>query len=243
MVDECITHVSTIFDAEKTIFLEHFTPKPTLKLQYHFDHAGVEFKEIKNKTVFIGNSGDPSNKHIDIIRTIAKKKDANDYEYFIPYTYNGSESGLNAIRKEINKLNLKKVTILTKQLNKSDYYELFSHAQIYISAHDRQQGMGHISASFYFGINVVAKDYIYIDNKKTKNPIWSQLVDTDGFHLQSFNDFCKAKRISDCILPDQTDSNKIKFKTFYNAKIAAESFQKAFEQLENKNNSMHQYDS
>ncbi|WP_010325269.1 TDP-N-acetylfucosamine:lipid II N-acetylfucosaminyltransferase [Marinobacterium stanieri] len=230
-VNNNISYVATSLDDEIRIFNDTFSPKPSLEIKYDFGYEDIPVPEIKEKLIFVGNSGDPSNNHIDILRSLALKQDIKNYTVIIPYTYNGNDESLISIKEEIKNLGIKNVHILTKHLKKSDYYKVLGSAEIYISAHNRQQGFGHVAACFYFGVSVVMRKEITVSGLKSLNPVWSRVILKQGFFAHDYEEFKKAHTIESMNNSELTQRNKSLSRRIYGRQSSADTFAQAYKQL------------
>jgi glycosyltransferase involved in cell wall biosynthesis len=194
-----ITHVSTVEQGDYDIFCQKYGFRNHINFRYP---PATDFNQIacndKEKIIFIGNSGDPSNNHIDIINCLSKKQDINNYKLIIPAAYNIPDSYKERIISTLKKHNLFSLTeIQDRFISPEEYLNKLSKAEFLIMAHDRQQGVGTITAAIHSGLKVVLKNTIKNDGKTIKNPVWKALHEENNIGLIAFDEFNNYCRLSD----------------------------------------------
>ncbi|WP_343804292.1 TDP-N-acetylfucosamine:lipid II N-acetylfucosaminyltransferase [Marinobacterium maritimum] len=237
-INEKIDFVSTGLKQEQELFDQYFDKKPKLSAVYSFGFENITESTSTDDVIFVGNSGDPSNNHMEMLEALASKKDIEQYKIVVPFTYNGTADYIEQLREKVRSLGLNNVEFLTQQLDRESYYRLLSKASLYISAHDRQQGFGHITACLYFGVPVVIKDYINVDGTEIKNPSWHDLVEVDGFDLIKLSEFKQNKKIQQTISGKPSESNKEKAKRKYSNQSIAEGYIQAYKLITEDINSL-----
>lgn len=194
-----IDAVCTVTDGDYKIFLEHYPARPQFKFNYAQEnpYAGIPTPKQKLKRIIVGNSGDPSNCHLEILEVLAKKEDIADYEIVLPLSYNLLAEYEPYIRRQAAELGLeKRVTYLKQFLPMRDYYELIAQAEFVITAHHRQQGLGVLVAAMYFGAKTVLRDTIELNGEMVENPAWHTLSRFSTAPV-SFDRFVTNPRLAD----------------------------------------------
>jgi len=144
--------------------------------QIPLSFSGVEdFSQValvaKNNRIQIGNSGDPANNHIEMLRLLKSLNVRN--EIFMPIAY-GSRRYLevlpNAAHEIIGQDQLK---LQTQVVPKEEYFSQLASTRFAVMGHQRQQAFANLIALFYFGTKIFLRE---------KNPLlktfreWGLLV-------------------------------------------------------------------
>src|SRR5690606_20013321 len=100
--------VATSLEGDYDVFCRNYPHRPKIKFIYSagFDFTRIPDGATKERLIVVGNSGDPSNCHIEILKCLAGKQDIKDYQILIPLAYNLSEIYLAEIGDWLKKLNL-----------------------------------------------------------------------------------------------------------------------------------------
>ena len=171
------------------------------------NNFGVEekynFKGKYKQVIQIGNSGDPSNNHIDILYKLKEIK-KQDFCIVCPLSYGNYKyiKSLIAFGKELFG---ERFIPLTDFLSPNVYYKILQEVDIAIMNHRRQQGVGNILVLSYLNKN------LFINNS---NPFKAELTklniptyDTDDLNridLATINNIKNTKEI----VKDYYDKNK-----------------------------------
>lgn len=232
VVDLYIDAVATFEKSEYDLFCKHHGPKKLIELKYGFEFEENSRNPEKENTIFVGNSGDPSNNHIDILRSIAGKRDISHYEIVIPFSYSGSPEYLEQVKTEACRLNLKNVKFIEKIMPKSEYLKQLEKAKLLVTAHDRQQALGNITAAIYYGTAVVAKREISVDGQRTTNPTWEHMAIKNQIRMTDYDDFKASDSIGELLgsLGEQADQNRERIKSIFGSQEVAGLIGKAFRQ-------------
>lgn len=99
-------------------------------------------KEESTINIQIGNSADPSNEHLEILKMLEPFRDEN-IRIFAPLSYSDPEHG-QRVAKAGEQLFGDKFIPLTKFMEPEEYLEFLGNIGIAIFNHRRQQGMGNI---------------------------------------------------------------------------------------------------
>lgn len=106
------------------------------------------------KNVIIGNSGDLSNNHLDVIRLLKENNCQIDGTLIIPLSYGCDDEYANMVEQKANELCNGCVNALRKFIPLNDYLELVSNCRVAIYAHRRQQASDNIFLQLLYGAKV-----------------------------------------------------------------------------------------
>lgn len=107
----------------------------------------------KSRNILVGNSGDPSNNHLDVFKKI-RKYNLKDRKIIVPLSYGGSKDYVEYIiqmGKEYFKSNF---VPLVNFLPLEEYNKLISGCGFIIFNHNRQQAVGNIIAFGFLGAKI-----------------------------------------------------------------------------------------
>ncbi len=124
------------------------------------------FKKKGFKLLLIGNSGIPTNNHLDIMIRLAKMKKQN-FKIICPLSY-GPPIYIKKIVEKGKILYGDRFIPLLKFLDPKIYYSILKQIDIAIMYHNRQQGMGTINILIYLGKPICMKGtsgYFYLLEK------------------------------------------------------------------------------
>lgn len=194
--------VATGAAGDYELFCKVYGHKPWLQIPYptDIDFASVKTPARKSKTIFVGNSGDPSNLHIEILEQLADKQDIADYDIVLPVTYNLNDPYKQEILACAERLGLaKRVRLLTQHMSPADYYALVAEAEIFVTAHQRQQAFGNLLAALYFGVQTVLRKDVSVlgDGNLSVNPNWEFLEQMLHARPINYADFVECSSLSD----------------------------------------------
>ena len=114
-------------------------------------------KDSKEKIILVGNSGDPSNNHIDIYKALANIEGEFKVLSFLTYGNPVYIEKIIDIGYEI--LGAKFIPI-TDHMNREDYFNFIEAIDVVIMNHYRQQGVGNIVAFLQKGKKVYMNDFV-----------------------------------------------------------------------------------
>ena len=124
-----------------------------------------------NVKIQIGNSADPTNNHIDVLKSLAKFKDEN-IELILILSYGGSCEYIEEVKKIGIELFQNKITFIESYMNQIEYYKLLKSIDIAIFNHNFQQGIGNIKLLLSILKKVYVKEitttYEYYKRKEFK---------------------------------------------------------------------------
>lgn len=136
------------------------------------DHINSPYVDGDN--IQIGNSGDPTNNHLDIMRTLRKLK-LRGKKVYIPMSYGGSKMYLNIVRTYGQYLWKDNFIPLIDFLPIDDFLKIISTSRYMLFYHERQQAMGNIYTGLWNGCMVFVSE---------TSPIYGYLKDL-GFYIFS----------------------------------------------------------
>jgi dTDP-N-acetylfucosamine:lipid II N-acetylfucosaminyltransferase len=148
------THGATLVEPDVDLVRRHFNKR--LK-QIPLSFSGVEdFRNVptraKNNRIQIGNSGDPANNHIEILRLLKSLNVKN--QIFMPIAY-GSKKYLEVLPGAADAIfSSSQLTLQTQVVHKDEYFSQLSECGFAIMGHIRQQAFANLIALFYFGTKV-----------------------------------------------------------------------------------------
>ena len=175
------------------------------KQEYRFGYAfpglyGDLPKEVKKESppiIMIGNSGDRSNNHKEILEILAKKKDIRNFRLHLPVAYNFTRTYRNELIQSIKDLGFEDITTLQESfISPQKYMQMIMKASMLIVAHDRQQALGNILASIFSGNNTFVKKKVSLDGKEISNPTW-RFIEDYNLQAQPFKDLLRVSYLSD----------------------------------------------
>ena len=152
-----VTHCATLIDADVALVRKKLQPRVE---QIRFSFSGIEdFRQAlqhdvkKENSILIGNSADPANNHIEVLRTL-NSIGANQ-DIYIPFSYGHHKiykQEAPALFHEIYPSH--KIHLQENNLPKEEYYRMLQRMSFAIMGHIRQQAFANIIALLYFGAKV-----------------------------------------------------------------------------------------
>lgn len=169
-----VEYVATVFDEEYDLAKKRFPHLKFCPFQYfsggesNFDFKDVSFE--KPYSIFVGNSLDPTNNHLDILVKLEKlQKPVN---VVMPISYSGSPEYKIFLKAECAKLKNVSIRFLETFMERSEYFKLAATCPFAIYGHRRQQAAGNIGQMLKDGVKVfLYKDsinYQYYNNRGYK---------------------------------------------------------------------------
>jgi dTDP-N-acetylfucosamine:lipid II N-acetylfucosaminyltransferase len=114
----------------------------------------LDYSTLKEEaSILIGNSGNPSNNHLEIFSKLKPLKDSN-IRIFCPLSYSGDPVYINSVINSGHEIFGNKFIPLLNLIEPAKYLEIIRNIDIAIMNHDRQQGIGNIFPLLYFGKKV-----------------------------------------------------------------------------------------
>lgn len=150
------------------------------------------------KNVIIGNSGDASNNHLDVLQILKDNNCIVEGQLIIPLSYACEDNYADSICGLANKIYPNKVNALRTYLPLNDYLKLTSNCRVAIYAHNRQQASDNIFLQLLYGAKVYMSEkslaYHYLKSIGLK--VFSLEKDIASFHKNiSDEDVIKNRRI------------------------------------------------
>lgn len=135
-----------------------FYPNP---VDYKYLDALLETanKDKGKIVVLVGNSADPSNKHIEVFQKLEKFK-ANGIKVVCPLSYGGKVEYTEKVIREGSRIFGENFEPLTDFLKPEEYGKILKDVDVAVFNHDRQQGLGNILALLYLGKKVYIKSTV-----------------------------------------------------------------------------------
>jgi hypothetical protein len=150
---------STVIPYERKLIEKYFKSDtkylslPTYSIDKVMDTDNYEntilTKENFQKNILIGNSGHPSNNHLEILNFLKKHKGQN-FKFFLPLTY-GNSNYIKYITRIGNSLFKSEFNALLDHLVISDFLNFINEFNVCIFNTYRQQGIGTILISIWSG--------------------------------------------------------------------------------------------
>lgn len=136
-------------------------------------------------TFLIGNSGDSSNRHIEMIDSLSRFQNENII-IKCPLSYGGSLDYKKAVINYGKEIFGNKFIPITQFMNADDYAQLLSSIDVALMNHKRQQGLGNILALIYLGAKVYLRSDITSFYFFKRNDI--EVFDIQTIHSNGFGD-------------------------------------------------------
>lgn len=131
------------FRAQKVNFSYFSIKDPTEKLS----------TTLTGTDLLVGNSGDPTNNHIDLFYLL-KERGIDNKKIIVPLSYGGTVEYIKEVISLGKQLFGENFIPLTEFLATDKYYELISSCSNIVMGHERQQAMGNIMQSIWLGKKV-----------------------------------------------------------------------------------------
>jgi len=131
------------------------------------DPGSENSSEATGKLILVGNSGNESNNHIEILNDLAFLRKS-DVRIICPLSYSGNNEYIKSVSETGKKILGEIFEPLTSMLGTDEYLDLLSRIDIAVMNHERQQGLGNILPLMYFGKKVYLK---------SETTTWSYLRD------------------------------------------------------------------
>lgn len=153
-----VTHGATLVEPDLALVRKHLSRKV---VQIPLSFSGIEdFSSIpdlpKNTTIQIGNSGDPSNNHMEMLRLLKSMQIEN--QVFMPIAY-GSRKYLDVMPEVAYTIfDTAQLELQTTMVSKQVYFERLSSTGFAVMGHIRQQAFANLIALFYFGAKVFLRE-------------------------------------------------------------------------------------
>lgn len=107
----------------------------------------------KGSHILLGNSGDPSNNHLDAIELLSKI-DTGSSNIYCPLSYGGAERYKQTVIATGEKFWHERFIPLTSFMPKEEYQKIIASCSVAIFYHERQQALGNINTALWQGCKV-----------------------------------------------------------------------------------------
>ncbi|WP_421774934.1 TDP-N-acetylfucosamine:lipid II N-acetylfucosaminyltransferase [Gracilimonas sp.] len=220
-VIEQINSIHSLVEGDISVFKKHYGDRQTYRFGYPYPGLYGHIPELNESSdrprIIVGNSGDYSNNHIEILEALRTKKDVRDYDILLPVSYNLIPEYENAIQKWLNAAGMSDSVKLIKNFIEPDKYRAFiGSSDMLITAHNRQQAIGNMLLSLHSGNSTVLKKKIVVGEKELINPTW-ELLTNNELDVTSFEEFKRVSSIKSLL-------NKSKNQKTSQQKIIADKF-------------------
>jgi len=232
-----VSSIHTIIDGDIQLFEEHFGEKENFNFTYPYPglYGDIQVAESQERTsrIIVGNSGDPSNNHLEILEKLAEMSDIGQHKIVLPAAYNFGEEYRQRLTGKIKELGLfDQVEFHTEFISPDEYLKFVDNSDLMIMAHNRQQAMGNMLMGMYMNKPVFLKKEIALNEEVIKNPGWDFLEGNDLKAL-AFEDLSRFDSIEDIILfyREQQNENQQIITEKFGLRARAELLQKNCEQI------------
>ncbi len=227
---QLINSIHTVIDGDIELFTRYYGEKDSYSFSYPYPALYGDIHtstSTKMKKIIVGNSGDASNNHIEILKQLARKDDIHEYELILPVAYNFNANYKEEVIQSIRDLGLSEnVRFHDSFLSPEQYRTLVSEVDMMIMAHERQQAMGNTLMGLYFNKPVFLKKEISVKGENFINPSWTFLEDNglSALPFEDFNTFNTLEEITKVNDQYPTKNQKI-IKENFGLKVRAELFE------------------
>jgi hypothetical protein len=170
-----VTHGATLVEPDVALVNTHLNKRVR---QIPLSFSGIEdFLSVqsasKTTCIQIGNSGDPANNHIEMLRLLKRHQVSN--ELFMPVAYGSKKylAVLPAASREF--FDERQLKLQTELMDKHAYFAHIATTGFAVMGHLRQQAFANLIALFYFGTKVFMRE---------KNPLLKTFREW-GLHVYS----------------------------------------------------------
>jgi dTDP-N-acetylfucosamine:lipid II N-acetylfucosaminyltransferase len=155
------------YDIVKSFFKTDMKFLPFRYGHVEFNDSDILFPEIMNdlknkyspssyKIIFVGNSGDPTNNHLDLFYLLKNLNIKEKFKIICPLSY-GNKKYIDFIIKKGKEFFGDDFIAITQYLDKNIYNNLIACSDIMIMYHNRTQGVGNINIALHAGKKVFLK--------------------------------------------------------------------------------------
>jgi len=106
----------------------------------------------------LGNSGNPSNEHLEMLNWMMPHKEKN-FKLFVPLSY-GDQNHVEKVIQQGRAMFGDRFIPLTNLMSSSDYNRHLAEMDVLILNHRRPQGFGNTAISLYFGTKVFLRSHV-----------------------------------------------------------------------------------
>lgn len=148
---EIAAFVKDDFEIVRKVYNSHAEYIPILyPIPVNLEHlTEIPLKQVQGEIkIMIGNSGDESNEHIEVLQKLARFSDEN-IQLICPLSYGGSVEYRDRVCAEGRRIFGKKFMAVKEMMQADDYARFLSDVDIVLMNHQRQQGLGNIMALLF----------------------------------------------------------------------------------------------
>ncbi|MCG8373725.1 MAG: TDP-N-acetylfucosamine:lipid II N-acetylfucosaminyltransferase [Balneolales bacterium] len=231
-----ISSIHSTVDGDRELFVRTYGEKAFFKLRYPYPGLYGDFipnSKEQYPRIIVGNSGDASNNHIEILDILQQKKDIGNYEIHLPVAYNFEPKYEAELLEWIQNSNLKdKVKFKKEFLQPEEYIRFIDESYMLITAHQRQQSVGNMLMAIYTGKKTVLRNRIELNGETITNPTWEFLKNM-GLEVASFEKLKEVETLRDFgIVEEEVKFNNQEIISLnFGIKTAAEELAKVAEQF------------
>lgn len=162
---ERITMYSTVIPTEKEI-AKPYLPKNCYYSKLTVGHLPFISKKsidiVNEKSsnllqVYIGNSGNESSNHLDLINELMIL-DSSRFQINIQLSYGGNPNYIKDVEKEYRTKLKNKINVISHWMGKEEYYTMINAQNVFLFNSIRQQGVGAIIMAIWCGAKVFLND-------------------------------------------------------------------------------------
>ena len=171
---------------------------------------------LGKNNILVGNSGDPSNNHLDIFLKLSQINLKNKKVY-VPLSYGGSKDYKEFVIRKGKELLGTNFVPLTDFITLQEYNEILLTCGVLIFNHVRQQGVGNIVVMGYFGARIFVN---------SKSPVYKSFTNA-GIKIFDFKSLKEADLVS--LDEKEYEINKEKLFNLYSEEAVIKKTIKLFE--------------
>ncbi len=216
---------------EEFELLNKFLPIP--RKHIHFFYYPLEWMKLSvsgqplnNNKILIGNSAIPTNNHIDIFNKV-KSLIKHDTEVVVPLSYGDKRYANYITRKGQNYF--KNFNPLLDFVPLEEYQKIVNDCGVVIMYHFRQQAIGNIIASLYFGSKV------FLSNKSSVYSYFKRI----GLAIFSVENHLEKKELFTSLSREVVEQNKLILKKYFSLNNTMKLLKKDIDNLFGSNEEKH----
>lgn len=168
------------FVQAKPITFRYFS----LKDSFNIDNLKGEY--VKGNDILVGNSGDPTNNHLDIFRMLSQVN-LSTQQIYVPLSYGGTPEYRRKVKEVGYQIWGERFVPLETFIPYQDYINIINKCGHVVMYHERQQAMGNIYQGIWMGCKVYLSETgeVYKMFKEKGVKIFSTQRDLNLIHLSS----------------------------------------------------------
>lgn len=161
-----IDYFSGVFPYEYSLIQKEHPYFKAVKLDYYYGSTSFFIPDVPDyhvqmgkKNIIIGNSSNPTNNHLDVLKILKNSKCSDFNSLIIPLSYGGDPDYVKIVKKSADKLFPNKVNALDNFLPLNEYFDLVKNCKTAIYAHERQQASDNIFMQILYGSRVFLSEH------------------------------------------------------------------------------------